>query len=100
MALALCQDRLPAPRAAEVGLVAQLSTAGEAYEAAQQVAAGFRSSPRSALAATKAAVNHATLAGLKDTLVQEATTQTELLATPEHAEGVRAFTEKRAPNFD
>ena len=100
MALALCQDRLPAARAAEVGLVTQLAPAGEAYEAAQQVAAGFRSSPRGALAATKAAVNHATLVGLEDALAQEATTQTELLATPEHAEGVRAFTEKRAPNFD
>lgn len=100
MALALCQDRLPAARAAEVGLVTQLAPVGEAYKAAQQLAAGLRASPRGALAATKSAVNHATLVGLEEALVQEARTQTALLATPEHAEGVRAFTEKRAPNFD
>lgn len=99
MAMALRQERLKATDAALAGVITQVTAPGEAYGAALALAKEFTGSPRGALAATKQAVNAAAIDGLEFTLAQEAETQTALLGTDEHAEGVAAFVEKRAPNF-
>ena len=55
--------------------------------------------PPLAYAATKKAVNAATLGHLNDALERERTGQTVLLRTDDVAEGMRAFGEKRRPVF-
>ena len=55
--------------------------------------------PPLAFAATKKAVNAATLDQLEDALERERTGQTILLRTDDVAEGMRAFTEQRRPDF-
>jgi enoyl-CoA hydratase len=55
--------------------------------------------PPLAYAATKKAVNAATLSHLDGALERERTGQTILLRTEDVAEGMRAFGEKRRPVF-
>jgi enoyl-CoA hydratase len=52
------------------------------------------------LAATKRAVNAAAYAGLDEALERERTGQTILLRTADAAEGMRAFAERRRPDFE
>ena len=51
------------------------------------------------LAATKKAVNAATLGGLGEAFQRERAGQAVLLRTDDVAEGMRAFAEKRRPEF-
>ena len=55
------------------------------------------SGPPLAFAATRKAVNAATLTGLHDALERERLGQAALLGTDDAAEGMRAFNEKRRP---
>ena len=55
--------------------------------------------PPLAYAATKKAVNAATLDGLEAALDREGTGQVVLFRTADAAEGMRAFVEKRRPTF-
>ena len=57
------------------------------------------SGPPLGFAATKKAINLATLSGLDDALERERTGQTVLLRTADVAEGMRAFSERRRPVF-
>ncbi|GAB3078035.1 enoyl-CoA hydratase/isomerase family protein [Corynebacterium aquatimens] len=100
MALVLAQLPLSAKEALAAGLVAKLSPKGQALATAQELARSFSTSPRGALAATKAAVNKAALRGFNESLAFEAQTQTALLGTEEHQQGVAAFLNKRTHQFD
>ena len=55
--------------------------------------------PPLAYAATKKAVNAATLGGLEGAFARERAGQSLLLRTDDVAEGMRAFAEKRRPEF-
>jgi enoyl-CoA hydratase len=55
--------------------------------------------PPLALAATKKAINAATIGGLEDALELEKRGQLALFTTADAAEGTRAFVEKRRPLF-
>lgn len=55
--------------------------------------------PQLAFAATKRAVNAATLTELEPALEREKSGQTVLLGTADLAEGMRAFAEKRRRDF-
>ncbi len=99
MQLVLLQERIPAADAVSFGIFAEVTPAGEALTRAQQLAEGFSTSPRGAIAETKRAVNRVTLTELLNSLINEARFQTELLQSPGHKEGVAAFLERRTPKF-
>jgi len=69
--------------------------AAEAAKLAAQLAAG----PTRALGLTKRAFNHALLPHLEDVLDYEAHLQEAAGRTADHREGVKAFLEKRKPEF-
>ena len=74
-------------------VVADDEWAQEVERVVRRLAAG----PPLALAATKRAVNAATLGGLEAAFAQERAGQSLLLRTADAAEGMRAFAEKRPP---
>lgn len=106
--------RMGLQRAKELVFTAQLLQATEAWELglvnkvvplpdldlevaalAQRLAA----MPSTALGQAKRALQHGAQHGLLDALVFEAYAQGLCFTTPEHEEGVRAFLEKRRPDF-
>ncbi len=97
--MALLAEKVPAPRAAEWGLIADV-VPDDDFDAyieglVGQLAAG---APR-ALAATKAIINAATIDALPNILAAERAGQGPLLESEDFAEGVTAFQEKRAAQF-
>ena len=99
MRMALLGEALPARDAYDAGLVSHLA-GRRAFEATvEQVVARLAAGPPLSYAATKKAVNAATLGHLHDALERERTGQTVLLRTADVAEGMRAFSEKRRPVF-
>lgn len=101
-------------RAMRMGLLAEPLTAQEAYDAGlvthvvpdadfattvDKVVGRLAAGPPLAFAATKRAINAATLHQLEDALERERTGQSLLLRTTDVAEGMRAFGERRRPVF-
>ncbi|MGZ4437126.1 MAG: enoyl-CoA hydratase-related protein, partial [Nocardioidaceae bacterium] len=99
MRMALLGESLPASAAYDAGLVAFLAADTELDRVAEGLLRRLADGPPLALAATKRAVNAATLGGLEDALQRERSGQTLLLRTADVAEGMRAFAEKRRPRF-
>jgi len=97
--LALTTEPLSATEAARIGLVSRVvpaeALAGEARAVATRLAAG---APR-ALALTKEAMRRSLETGLEAALDYEAELQGKAGATKDHAEGLRAFIDKRPPRF-
>ena len=99
MRMALLAEALPAREAYDAGLVSHLVTDDAFEDTVAQVVGRLAAGPPLAYAATKKAVNAATLRHLHDALEWERTGQTVLLRTADVAEGMRAFGEKRRPVF-
>jgi enoyl-CoA hydratase/carnithine racemase len=97
--MALLAEPLSASSAFDVGLVSHLVEPSSFDATVSSVAARLAAGPPVAFAATKKAINAATLAGLDDALERERTSQTVLLRTADAAEGMRAFNERRRPVF-
>jgi enoyl-CoA hydratase len=99
MRMALLGEALSAREAYDAGLVSHLA-AEEAFPGVVETVVGrlARGAPL-AQAATKAAVNAATLGQLEPALERERTGQTALFHTHDAAEGMRAFGERRRPVF-
>jgi 2-(1,2-epoxy-1,2-dihydrophenyl)acetyl-CoA isomerase len=97
--LALTTKPLSAADAERIGLVSRVvpaeALAGEARALATRLAAA---APR-ALALTKQALRRSLETGLGPALDQEAELQGQAGATKDHAEGLRAFVDKRPPRF-
>jgi enoyl-CoA hydratase len=100
MRLALLSDLLSAREAYDAGLVSHVF-ADDAYaEGLNKIVRRLATGAPLAFAATKKAVNAATLGGLEDAFARERSGQSVLLRTEDVAEGMRAFAEKRRPEFN
>jgi enoyl-CoA hydratase len=99
MRLVLRRERFPAQEAFNAGLVAAVCPAEELEATAEAWAVELAAGARLALARTKAAVNAATLSGLRHALGRETVDQVRLLAAADFREGVASFLERRTPAF-
>lgn len=99
MRMALLGEPMSGREAYQSGLVSHLVADADFDEAVGKLARRLASGPPLAYAATKKAVNTATLDQLDASLERERTGQTILLKTADVAEGMRAFAEKRRPGF-
>ncbi len=99
MRMALLAEPLSAREAYDAGLVTHVAADGEYDDLVTKIVRRLASGPPLGYAATKKAINAATLAHLDDALERERTGQTVLLRTADVAEGMRAFSERRRPSF-
>lgn len=99
MKMALTAQKVWAKEAADWGLASLVTPAGEHLSQAQEIAAQWAQGAPLAFAASKEAINAATLTELDDSFDRELKGQTDLRASKDFAEGVAAFIEKRGPNF-
>jgi len=99
MKMALLGEGLPAPAARDAGLISHVVADDDYENMLERLLRLVTAGPPLAFAATKKAINAATLPHLEDALERERTGQTILLRTEDVAEGMRAFGEKRRPEF-
>lgn len=99
MRMGLLAEPLTAREAYDAGLVTHLAPDAEFDEVVATLVRRLAAGPPLALAATKRAINAATLTELNAALERERTGQTVLMRTTDVAEGMRAFTEHRKPVF-
>ena len=99
MRMALLGEGLTGREAYDAGLVSHVVAVEDFDATVEKVVRRLAGGPPLAYAATKKAVNAATLGSLEDSLERERTGQTILLRTEDVAEGMRAFAEKRRPAF-
>lgn len=90
---------ITAQQALHFGWVNRLATGADVRHQARELALELCRQPPLALALTKRALNRALDSGLEAQLEYEAQLQEILGQTKDHAEGVAAFLEKRAPVF-
>jgi enoyl-CoA hydratase len=99
MRMALLGEGITGREAYDVGLVSHVATDADYEATVEKLVRRLAGGPPLSHAATKKAVNAATLTQLEDALERERTGQTILLRTEDAAEGMRAFGEKRRPVF-
>jgi enoyl-CoA hydratase len=99
MRLALLSDLISAREAHDAGLVTHVLPDAEYAEGLGKIVRRLATGAPLAFAATKKAINAATLGHLDEAFARERSGQSLLLRTSDVAEGMRAFTEKRRPEF-
>jgi 2-(1,2-epoxy-1,2-dihydrophenyl)acetyl-CoA isomerase len=92
-------DSVDAPQALDMGLVNRVVAADDLADTVDQLAARLASKPTRAIAVTKALVNRALESDRITALRDEAIGQEIVQATDDAREGVRAFVERREPQF-
>ena len=97
--MALAGTTLSAADALRVGLGSRVVPADELMAAARELAARIAAGSPTAVALTKLALQRALEAGWRETLEYEADLQGIAGRTADHAEGIVAFLDKRAPEF-
>jgi 2-(1,2-epoxy-1,2-dihydrophenyl)acetyl-CoA isomerase len=97
--LAMLGERLPAPDALAWGLINRVVPDDELATVSEQLTMRLAQGPTRSYAGAKRALNAWLYAGIDQQLELEAQIQREMAASPDFAEGVAAFTAKRAPNF-
>lgn len=98
-ALALTATPIPSSQAVEWGLIWKALPGDQLMTEARALAAELASGPTVGLALTKKAIQAASTNDMDAQLDLEAASQKICGATPDYAEGVSAFLEKRAPKF-
>jgi 2-(1,2-epoxy-1,2-dihydrophenyl)acetyl-CoA isomerase len=98
-ALMMLAEPLPAATAAEWGMIWQVVDDIRLMSEAQALTARLASGPTVALGLLKQALDESGDNDLADQLDLERDLQIEAAETPDHAEGVRAFLDKRPPVF-
>ena len=99
MRLALLSDLLTAREAYDAGLVSHVFADDDYADALAKIVGRLSRGAPLAFAATKKAVNAATLGDLGGAFQRERAGQSLLLRTDDAAEGMKAFAEKRRPEF-
>ncbi|OMG56297.1 2-(1,2-epoxy-1,2-dihydrophenyl)acetyl-CoA isomerase [Azonexus hydrophilus] len=99
MGLALLADKLPAEKAAEWGLIWQCVDDAGFVAAVDAIARQLSTAPTKALVRTRQAMHAAPGHTLEQQLSFEGSFMRELGWSPDYAEGVAAFMEKRTPKF-
>lgn len=97
--LALLAEPLPAEKAEIWGLIWKCVDDEALASEAQKLCEHFAAAPTQGLALIKRALNASATNTLDAQLELERALQREAAATPDYQEGVRAFIEKRKPNF-
>jgi 2-(1,2-epoxy-1,2-dihydrophenyl)acetyl-CoA isomerase len=97
--LAMLGDRLPAAEALRWGLVNAVHPDDQLQSETDALARRLADGPAGAYAELKTLFNDGVLAGLEAQLGAEAAAQFRRGVSPEYAEGVAAFREKRPPDF-
>ena len=100
MRMGLLAEPLSAREAYDAGLVTHVAADADFADTVATIVRRLAAGAPLAMAATKRAVNQATLHQLEGALERERTGQTLLLRTDDVAEGMRAFREKRKPTFE
>jgi enoyl-CoA hydratase len=99
MRMALLAEPLTAREAYDAGLVTHVAPDEEFPDLLAKIVRRLAAGPPLALAASKKAINAATLQQLDSALERERAGQAVLLRTADVAEGMRAFGERRRPDF-
>jgi enoyl-CoA hydratase len=99
MRMALLAEPLTGREAHDAGLVSHVAADDDFPGLVERIVGRLARGAPLAQAATKRAVNAATLDLLDPALERERTGQTALLRTDDAAEGMRAFSERRHPHF-
>ena len=99
MRMALLAEPLTGREAYDTGLVSHVAVDDELPGLVDKIVGRLAKGAPLGQAATKRAVNAATLDLLEPALERERTGQTILLRTDDAAEGMRAFSERRRPDF-
>jgi enoyl-CoA hydratase len=99
MRMGLLAEPLSAQEAYDAGLVTHLAPDEDFPALVETLVRRLAAGPPLALAATKRAINAATLSQLEPALERERTGQSLLMRTADVAEGMRAFAERRKPVF-
>ena len=97
--LAMTNRKLGAEEALARGLCVAVVPDGEAVGRAVELAETLADLPTDALVATRRLIRGSARLSLEEALEEERAEQGRLGQTPEHAEGVAAFMEKRKPDF-
>ncbi|MBE3552879.1 MAG: enoyl-CoA hydratase/isomerase family protein [Kyrpidia tusciae] len=97
--LALLGDRISAAEAERLGLINRVVPPERLEEEALALAERLAAMPPLAVARTKRALYRGLSASLEETLALEARLQSESGRTEDHREGMKAFFEKRRPEF-
>jgi enoyl-CoA hydratase/carnithine racemase len=98
--LALLADIVPASEAERLGLVTRVVPRADLDAAVADIAARLAAGPPVALSLTKRLLNQSAHVTLSQAVEAEAQAQTVNFGTADTAEALRAFVERRSPNFE